>query len=356
MQDGLAAHAEHFRKQAEWCDRLGSPFNAQLLRGLAGRLGEGAALDALLIAGHQPLSPDGADAGPLRIAGALHALTLAGLAPDLSAQYPASRPDWDMGAVMEAAHGALAHHRDWVADFITRPPQTNETRRAIGFLPGFAGLKAPLHLLEIGASAGLNQHWDAFGYDGGHWQRAGAPGAPVMQAEWVGPPPDLPARFEIASRRACDLTPPDIRDDFDRLRVKSYIWPDQFERLDRFDKAVAVALERGVHVEAANAADWLEAVLSAPLPAGTTVIFHSIAWQYFDSDTHRRAVAAIETAGARTDASRRLAWLRYEHSKVFDRQGTSLRHELDRLSWPGRHHERLAEVDPHGFFVRLHAS
>ena len=31
-----------------------------------------------------------------------------------------------------------------------------------------------MHLLELGASAGLNQNWDRFTYDGGTWQRPGA--------------------------------------------------------------------------------------------------------------------------------------------------------------------------------------
>ena len=159
------------------------------------------------------------------------------------------------------------------------------------------------------------------------------------------------AKFEIASRRACDLTPPDIGDDYDRLRLKSYIWPDQFERLDRLDKAVAIALDRGVHVEAANAADWLEDVLLSAAAGRTTVIYHSIAWQYFDADTHHRASAAIEAAGARTDDDHRLVWLRYEHTRVFNCVGSSLRHELDRVSWPGGVRERRAEVDPHGLFV-----
>lgn len=351
MSDLLAAHAEHFRKQAGWCEKLGSPFNAALLRGLADRFGEGHALDELLATGKTPLSPNGADAGPLRIAGALHALVLGDIDAELAGVYPAANPQWDMEAVVPVALDAAARHYEFVADFITRPPQTNETRRAIGFLPGFEGLTGPLHLLEIGASAGLNQHWEAFGYDGGHWKRAGAPGAPVMHTEWTGAPPDLPEKFEIASRRACDLTPLDIREDYDRLRLKSYIWPDQAARLDRLDKAVAIALERGVQVEAANAADWLEDIFSRPLSKGTSVIYHSITWQYFDADTHHRASAAIEAAGARTDDDHRLVWLRYEHTRVFNCVGSSLRHELDRVSWPGGVRERRAEVDPHGLFV-----
>lgn len=350
MRELLGAHKAHFEKQAGWCERLGSPFNAALLRGLAAQIGRGGVLDRLLLGGKAPLSPEAADAGPLRIAGALHAMVLAGRDEKLKAHYPAARTDWDMAATLPAALQALEAHEAWVADFITRPPQTNETRRAIALLPGFSGLEGPLHLMELGASAGLNQHWDAFGYDGGSWTRTGASGAPVMQTDWQGPPPGLPETFEIASRRACDRAPIDLEDSFERLRLKAYIWPDQTDRLDRLDKAVATARARGVDVEAADAADWLERVLAIPLAEGTTVIYHSIAWQYFDADTHARALAAIEHAGARADAGHRLAWLRFEEVRVFANPGRG--HLVDLISWPGGVHRAVAAADPHGLSVR----
>lgn len=351
MSDALAAHAAHFRKQEEWCERLGSPFNAALLRGLAGRMNEGGVLDRLLLGGETPLKPTVADVAPLRLAGALHAMALTGRDAALAAEYPAARPDWDMTVVLPAAMAALEAHEAWVADFLTRPPQTNETRRSIGLLAGFALLDGPLHLLEIGASAGLNQHWDAFGYDGGSWSRAGAPGAPVQTTQWEGDPPDLPERFEIASRRACDLAPIDITDPDARLRLAAYIWPDQTERLERLEAAISIALEREVRVEAADAADWLERALDGPLPAGTTVIYHSIAWQYFDSNTHRRAEQAIRAAGAKADGDHRLAWLRFEHEKVFG--GASRDHVVDMITWPGDQHRRLLEMDPHALGARV---
>ena len=350
MSDALAAHAAHFRKQEEWCERLGSPFNAALLSGLADRMSEGGVLDRLLLRGETPLTPSVADVAPLRLAGALHAMALTGRDEALAAQYPAARPDWDMDIVLPAAMAALEAHETWVAEFLTRPPQTNETRRSIGLLAGFAQLEGPLHLLEIGASAGLNQHWDAFGYDGGSWSRVGAPGAPVQTTQWQGGPPDLPETFDIASRRACDCAPIDITDPDERLRLAAYIWPDQTERLERLEAAISIALDRGVHVEEADAADWLERVLGRPLPNGTTVIYHSIAWQYFNSDTDHRAKRAIRAAGSRADSDHRLAWLRFEHENVF--QGDSREHVVDMITWPGGERRRLVVMDPHALGAR----
>ena len=350
MDARLSAHAAHFEKQADWCELLGSPFNAALLRGLARHIGQGGILDQLLLGGETPLSPEAADAGPLRIAGALHAMTLTGKSSVLAGLYPAGRPDWDMEEVLPAALAALEAHRDWVADFLLSPPQTNETRRSIALLPGLVALEGPLHLREIGASAGLNLHWDSFGYDGGSWSRAGIAGAPVITTEWTGPPPDLPERFEIASRRGGDRAPLDVTDPQHRLRLTAYVWPDQADRLERLAAAMSIALEKGVEVDRADAADWLERELSGPLPDGTTVIYHSIAWQYFDAASDARARAAIEAAGARADAGHRLAWLRFEHGKLFG--GADKAHKVDLVTWPGGVRRDIALADPHARSVR----
>ena len=52
MDARLSAHAAHFEKQADWCELLGSPFNAALLRGLARHIGQGGILDQLLLGLH----------------------------------------------------------------------------------------------------------------------------------------------------------------------------------------------------------------------------------------------------------------------------------------------------------------
>ncbi len=350
MSDALAAHAGHFRKQAEWCERLGSPFNTALLRGLADRLGDGGPLDALLADSDRPLVPEAVDAGPLRVAGALHALTLSGRDAALAALYPPRSPDWDMAAVLAAVRAAFVTHRAWIADFLTRPPQTNETRRSIALLPGFARLAGhgPLHLREVGASAGLNLNWDRFSYRTAGWAREGDPAGPVIDTDWQGAAPGLPERFDIASRRGCDRDPMDLASPEGRLRARAYIWPDQAERLARIDAALALADRYPVTVDRADAADWLEAQLAGELPTGTTVVFHSIAWQYFDAATHRRARAAIAAAGARADSRRRLAWLRFENERVFDPSSTSSgRHRVDMVCWPGGERQAIARADPH---------
>lgn len=341
VTDPLAAHAAQFRMQAVWAASLGSPFTACLLIGLSEDIGTGGPLDRLLA----PIPGTGASNASLRLTGALHALVLEGRDAELAARYPSAQPFWDPFQVRDVARAALSRHEDWIAGFLRTAPQTNEVRRAIGLIAGFDGLTGPFHLLEVGASGGLNQFIGDFEYRTPAWSRAGVPDAPVIDTHWTGAPPELDARFEVAGWAGCDLAPIDIRNDTARKRLRAYIWPDQPERLARLDGALALAGSGWQAPEQADAADWLEARLAGELPEGTTVVFHSIAWHYFSTETAERASAAIEAAGARADAGHRLAWIRMEHDTVFGAPGRGYR--IDRRTWPSDAHAFIARVDPH---------
>jgi hypothetical protein len=341
--------AEAFREQAGWCDEFGSPFTAALLRRAARDIAGGGWVGVLMHGEdwHR------ADAVALRFAGALHAAALTRRAPALAAAYPAERPQWDIEVVFAAATAAHAQDPDWFARFVTSPPQTNETRRTIALLPGFLAAAqegGPIHLLEVGASAGLNTNWDRFAYRTAGWSW-GATGtdAPEIDTEWRGPVPALSAPATVATRAGCDLQPLDVRDPAQRDHLRAYVWADQTARLARFDRAVALAIHHETQVERAPADVWLEARLAGTLPEGVTVVYHSIAWQYFPAATSQRARAAIEAAGARATPGRRLVWLRFEHDLVFASEGEGF--SVDLLSWPGGTHRRIARADPHARWV-----
>lgn len=337
-------YKEIFLTQADWCERLGSPYTACLLRGLAGEIGRGSVLDRLL-GGLGKKSADAVVA--LRFTGALHVLGVwdkarAGVAPS-------TPPAWKAKALSALAIAALEDNEAWTADFIRNAPQTNEVRRAAALVTGFAHVAtgAPMHMLEVGASAGLNLHWDKFSFSLGTAKHQGEPDAPLIDTDWSGPSPDLSNVFNVASRAGCDLNVIDIEDPTTRLMLLGYIWPDQEERKSRFKAAMDIALKYQARVDQMGAADWLEEKLSAPLPEGITIIYHSIAWQYFDTDTHKRALAAIEEAGQRADAAHRLAWVRMERKGLYDETDPDLVTELSTRQWPGGQTQILASVDPH---------
>lgn len=342
---------DHLTEQAGFCDAYGSPFTARLLEAMARDLAEGGPT-ADLVADWP--GPPRADAVALRLAGALHAAALSGRDPALAAEYPAARADggWDAGRVWDAARVFLAREGDWTRRFLHSAPQTNETRRSIALLAGFLELAArhdlPFDLLEIGASAGLNLHWDRFTYRTASWTWGA--GSPVeIETDWHGPPPPLAAHPRVRSRAACDLDPPDLDDPAERLRLRAYVWPDQPDRLARFDAAAALAVRLGVRVERADAAAWLEARLPARAPDALTVVYHSVFYQYPPPATRRRIADAIARAGA--DGSAPLAWLRLEPEAALGGPRESVRFLIDLVTWPGAERRTLAVTDGHVRFV-----
>jgi hypothetical protein len=337
-----AAVPAAFRQQIDWCDRLGSPFTARLLERLLRDIDDGGPA-AALVAGW-PGDPV-ADALPLRLAGALHALVLAGTAPDLASCYPpraADGPD----LLGPALRGAVTEHAGFLRGFLASPPQTNEVGRAAVLLGGFLQVAAatglPLSLLEIGASAGLNLVWDRYRYRLGSadW---GDPHSRVLLApEWRGSLPPLDAPVIVAERAACDVAPIDLEDEAQRLRLRAYVWADQVERLARLDGAVAVARRAGHRVEAADAATWLRAKL-ARLPAGrATVLFHSIMWTYLSAPDRAAIAETAARAGEAATAAAPFAWLRFEL------QHPDAPPELRLTLWPGHGETCLARAHPHG--------
>ena len=249
----------------------------------------------------------------------------------------------------------LWREQDWVHTFLKSPPQTNETRRSIGLLPAFLSLarNGPMHLLEIGASAGLNQMWDRFRYETSSWSW-GEKGGPFIDTDWRGAAPaHLDVRPVIASRAACDQNPLDVRNPDHVLRLSAYIWADQPERFTRLQAAIALAREADVRVERADAAQWVAARLGGELQRGTTVLYHSVVWQYLTDESRKAITAAVEAAGARATPDRRLAWLRYEALPAFGLEGPIDHMAVQVRSWPGDEARVLLRADGHTRWVEF---
>jgi hypothetical protein len=337
----------HFREQSTFCAALGSPFTAELIARMGDDLAAGGPVADLV--GGWPTNPR-KDALSLRLTGALHHATLAGSDPELAARYPAARADWSMDEVWPLARAFLARERAAVSEFLRSAPQTNETRRSIALLAGFLAFAqahpGPIDTLEIGASAGLNLLWDRFAYRTASWAWGGDSPV-VIDAEWKGRAPEIGARLAVRHRAACDLQPLDVADPAARLRLRSYIWADQPDRLARFDGAVALALGGSVRVERADAAEWLAEKLPQRARDAATVVYHSIFLQYPPRETRDAIAAAVASAGASATQSAPLAWLRLEPEAVLGGPIDSARMLLDLVVWPGGERLILGITDGH---------
>ncbi len=334
-----------FLQQAAACDALGSPFTARLCRLFAERLQPGQAV-ADRILGWQGDPAPSADSVSLRIAGTLHALVLEGKDSLLSVAYPPDQSD-DDALWMAVAH-AFETHADFILQRLTSAPQTNEVRRSGALLPGFLTLGQlfgkPVVLSEVGASAGLNLQWDRYRYRLGEadW---GDPESPVMIApEWRGnPAPD--ADLTVNARAGCDLNPIDASDPTQHLRMLSYIWADQADRLARTRAALDLAAQHELHIDKADAVDWLKVRLAKPLAGSTHVVFHTIAWQYLPKALQEEGEQLIAEAGARATANAPLARLQLEADGKPD--GASLTLQI----WPAGEKQEIGRADFHGRWV-----
>jgi hypothetical protein len=345
----MNAVLDHFREQARFSEEYGSPFMARLIEHMLDDLEAGGPVADLV--GAWSGNPRG-DQVAVRLAGALHAAVLTGRDARLSAEYPAQRPVWEMQRVWPLARELLSREREWVADFIRSAPQTNEVRRSIALVTGFLTLArehADLDTLEIGASAGLNLYWDRYRYTTPSWSwgPSNETSDVVIDTEWQGPGPPLSAAPRVHARAACDLNPLDISDPLQRLRLRSYIWADQHERLARFDAAAEVAVQHGVHVERADAARWLVERLRARAPDRLTVVYHSVFLQYPPREVREKIREAIHDAGEQARPSAPLAWLRLEPEAILGGPRESTRFLLDVITWPGAERRVLAITDGH---------
>ena len=338
-----------FRAQADWGRKMGVPFSTRLFECLGEVLDDNSATGRAVLAWTGDVLRD---ALVLRVAGGLHALVRGGRVPALAALYPpAPLPSAETLRAALAAVFADPALDAAVLPWLDSAPQTNEVARSGVLMPGLMVIAdacpgLPLHLFELGSSAGLNLCLDRWRHNLGG-VTVGPDNAPVsLRPEWQGAPPPA-ASVQIAERRGVDLNPLDVRLPETAARLTAFVWPDQPERVARAEAAIAAVAQDPPIIDRADAADWLEAHV-APAEGVVTVVMHSIAFQYFPDVSRSRIAAHLAAMGAAATAAAPLAWLRYEFD-ASDGSPATLRLTLWR---GGAADERLlATAHPHGAHV-----
>jgi hypothetical protein len=281
----------------------------------------------------------------LRFLAAVHRLVLAGRAPALAAHYPTmgGRPGGpaEIGAAFVAA---VTTHAEEIGLGVAVPVQTNEPGRSASLLGGFLAVaqatRLPLRVLELGASAGLNLRWDHFGYECAG-RRFGPSESPLQFREpFAGAAPDLSVAAPVAERRGCDPNPIDPSTGDGRALLRSFVWPDQRERLERLDAAIAVAATVPVTVDRASAGPWLDDRLARPVLGTATVVVHSVMMQYLTEAERTQVHDRLGRAGERAAPRAPLAWLRMEPAGPIA--------EVRLTTWPGGRTRLLATSTFHG--------
>jgi hypothetical protein len=347
----LEAVAAHVREQAQACRRLGSPLYGVLLDRVAGDVLAGGP-SAAVLESHE--GDPSRTALAIRLVGTVHRFALSGEAPDLAAHYPSCGGDGDAAAAWPPFREVLLSRPDDVRAGLASPPQTNEVGRAaplFGALLRLLGERScllPVRLWEIGTSAGLNLRADAFAYragNGGAWGPAGSP--VLLDPAWDAVPASAPERVDVVERVGGDLFPLDPTTEDGALRLASYVWPDQLQRLARLRGAIEVARRMPARLVTAGAARLLDGL---ELADGTlTVVWHSVMWQYLDAGEQEAVMRGLAELGSAAEPTRPLAHVAFEPRRgMFE---NSYRFMVTARTWPGGEQREVGEAPPHGLPV-----
>ncbi len=334
------------RAQADACLDLGSPLYHHLLHRVADDVVAGGPARGVLL-GHE--GDSGPSALALRLMGGAHRLALERRAPALALTYPSVGGTGDLVAAWTALREVLAEHRDELRAGLHQAPQTNEVGRAAvlmgGLLHVVAADPAPVRLVEIGASAGLNLRADRFRVELADGTGVGPASSPVVLRDaWRGPVPPSGSVLGVVGRAGCDTAPVDVATTEGRLLLTSYVWADQTARLERLRGAFEVAAQVPADLERAGAGDYLARL---ELTEGTTtLLWHSVMWQYLDAGERTRAAARIDELGSSASGSARFAHLALEPR----RRAPAAAHEflVTLRQWPGGEERVLGVSSGHG--------
>jgi hypothetical protein len=284
----------------------------------------------------------------LLLFGALHALLLAGAEHELARYFPSivgdrALPPGEAGPALVAFCAAFEPQLTVLIE--TRLVQTNVVKRALALRLGLAAIgrrtREPVHLIEVGASAGVLLRFDRYGYALGG-RRFGDPDSPVqIPAEWRGHAavPDLDTLPGLASVTGIDLNPLDARNDDDRHWLEALVWPENRYEANLLHQALAVVAADPPAIRAGDAR-MVCPVLAAELPPGEPrVVFHAMTRMHVPAEQ----LAAFDTAIASLGQDAPLYWLSLEGRGELD-----LRLPAGELVHLGKAGGRIEWIEPVG--------
>lgn len=270
----LAALADRFARAQEFTS---SPLYQALARIVAG--------DPVLL-GLAARAPRGQQPTFL-LFGAIHALLLGGAEHELAGFYPsivgksAARPPADAGPALMSFGRTYAAE---IAEIVeTRLVQTNNVKRSLALRLGLACVARrlapgePVHLVEVGASAGIHLRCDRYGYRLGG-RTFGDPTSPVqVDSRWRSQRavPDLDVVPPLCHVIGIDLHPLDATDGGDKRWLEALVWPENTHEQELLRRALTVVAADPPVIRAGDAVDLCHEV-AADLPAGAPrVVFEA---------------------------------------------------------------------------------
>jgi hypothetical protein len=195
---------------------------------------------------------------------------------------------------------------------LSRTTQTNEPARCAVLLPVLGGLRQPLALVEVGASAGLCLLPDRYGYDyGNHRIAPPSPNlAPVFECVASAAAPLPNALPKVGWRLGLDLHPLDVTSPDDTGWLETLVWPGQEHRARKLKAAIEMARADPPTVRKGDLLADLPATIALAPRDMQLVVCHTAVLGYVGSQSDRDAFAAtVRQSGA--------VWISNEIPAVF---------------------------------------
>lgn len=238
--------------------------------------------------------------------GAVHYLLLDGASHELREFFPSVVGDGARGP--DAAGAVLVdfcrQFRAPLAALIGfRLVQTNVVRRVVALRLALAAIAreqpGPVHLIEVGASAGLLLAVERYRYRLGDRTCGPAQARVTVDCQWrgSGAPPALRDIPPIASRVGVDLHPVDVTDLAQRRWLRALVWPENRAEAQLLASACDLVAEDPPTIRAGDAIDVCP-VLGRELPAGQPrVVFHAATRMHVPLARRPAFDAAIDSLG-----------------------------------------------------------
>ncbi|MGE3961463.1 MAG: DUF2332 domain-containing protein [Dehalococcoidia bacterium] len=259
-------------------------------------------------------------------------------------------------ALGEAFRAFVLPRRDAVLALLrTHLVQTNEVRRSAVLFPVFATASAeadgaPIALIEIGASAGLNLLFDRYGYRYSERSAGHATASLVLECEARGAPLPVERVPAVVSRLGLELNALDVRSEADMRWLRALVWPEHDERRRVLQAAVDIARIDPPEVRTADLFTHLPGAITAAPARARVVVFATFVLNQFTQEMRARLKQLL------LDASRERAidvvvvggseWFIGERRDFGSAPVIRARLEGGQGTW-----RQLAVADPHGWWI-----
>jgi hypothetical protein len=297
-----------FRNGAQSYARIGSPLYSALCGGGESD-DEAVALAAHAMAGSQPV---------FHLLASVHHLLMADPSDPL-ARFFATLTDDPLppeDAWPDFARYCRAHRAELLDLLANNTVQTTYAERCVNLVAPMAWVAdrtgEPLHLIEIGCSAGVLLTFDKYAYEFEGRGRIGAADAPLtLPGRIVGRAPLRIPR--IASRTGLDIHPVDARQEAERRWLIALTFPEWRAERARLAAALDTVAASDIRMIAGNALTTLPGAL-ADTPPGPLAIFHSACLYYWDAESK----AALDALLMKASREREIYRVGLEASEAFN--------------------------------------